>query len=93
MAERDFNHVKEWLQNKLAERKLSVNGFALKTGNHITAATIFRWFNDTFRPTPEKMLIVCKTLSDLPILEDGEPPRYEEVPLREAMARFTERPR
>lgn len=91
--QRDFNHVKQWMEKKLAERKMSTNKLVLLTGNRINNASIFRWYNDTFRPTAEKMQIICETLSKLPILEEGKPPRFEEVPLHEAMAQFTEKPR
>jgi hypothetical protein len=91
--EKDYNHVKEWMEKKLAERQMSTNRLVLLTGNRINNASIFRWYNDTFRPTAEKMQIICETLSKLPILEEGRPPRYEDVPLREAMAQFSEKPR
>jgi len=93
VSERDFNNVKVWLNGKLAERKISLSDFVVEAGLGITNATIFRWYNDTFRPTPEKMDIVCKTLSNLPILEEGRQPRFEHVPLREGLAQFTERAR
>jgi len=90
---KDFNHIKEWLNGKLAERGLSVNKFVLKTGNQINTASIFRWYSDRFRPTPEKMMLVCDNLSAMPIVnEKGEPLRYEEVPLREGLAQFRHRP-
>lgn len=89
--DKDFNRVKEWMQEKLAERRISMSNFVVETGHKVTNATIFRWYNDTFRPTPEKMDIVCKTLSSLPIIEEGEQPRFEHVPLREGLAQFTER--
>ena len=90
---RDFNNVKAWMEQKLAERKMSTNKLVLLGGNKINTASIFRWYNDTFRPTPEKMQIVCETLSKLPILKDGEQPRYEDVPLSEALAQFSKRQR
>lgn len=93
MSARDYNNVKVWMNDKLAERNISLANFVVKTGHKITNASVFRWYADTFRPTPEKMDIVCKTLSNLPILEEGRPPRFEEVPLREGLAQFTERPR
>lgn len=89
----DFNNIKEWLTGKLAERKLSTSRLTLRTGNRITSASVFRWYSDTFRPCVEKMDLVCKTLSRLPILKEGEPTRYEEVPLWEGMAQFSERRR
>jgi hypothetical protein len=85
MGGKDFYNVKEWLQYKLAERKMSTNRFVLLTGNKVTNATIFRWYNGTFSPKEETMEIVCETLSRLPILKEGEPPRFEEVPLWEGM--------
>lgn len=88
---KEFNHIKQWMHKKLAERAMSTNKFALKTGNRITNASLFRWYNGTFRPTPEKLSIVCETLSRLPIMEEGKPPRFEEVPLWEALAQFSER--
>ena len=96
MNEGDFNNIKDWLKEKLAERQMSTNMFVLKTGNRVTNATLFRWYNDTFRPNknnPDKLQIVCETLSQLPILEEGRPPRFEEVPLKEALAQYTEKPR
>jgi hypothetical protein len=91
MKEQDFNYVKEWMHEKLAERKMSTNMFVIKTGYLLTNATVFRWYNDTFRPSEKSMQIVCDTLSLLPILEEGKPPRYEEVPLGEGMAQFSAR--
>lgn len=91
MSKKEFNHIKQWMHKKLTERKMSTNRLVLLTGNRVTNATLFRWYNDTFRPTPEKLQIVCETLSKLPIIEKGKPPRYEEVPLWEAMAQFSER--
>jgi hypothetical protein len=91
--EKDFNNVKVWMEKKLAERKMSTNRLVLLTGNRINNASIFRWYNDTYRPTAEKMQIICETLSKLPILEEGKPPRFEHVPLHEAMAQFSEKQR
>lgn len=93
MSEKDFNHIKEWLQPKLAERKLTLYKLTTLTEGQLTNASVHRWYKDTFRPTPEKLQLVCKVLSENPILEEGQPPRYEEVTLWEAMQQFTERPR
>jgi hypothetical protein len=95
MSERDFNNLKTWMETKLYERGLSTNRFTLLTGNRITNATLFRWYSDKFRPNrrnPDKLQLVCDTLSKLPIMIEGELPWFEDVPLREALAQFTERP-
>lgn len=93
MCDEDFNNVKPWLLSKLAERGISTSKLALLTGNQITPASIFRWYSDRFRPTVEKMELVCYTLSQIPIQKEGELPRYEEVPLREGLKQFSERRR
>lgn len=93
MSQKDFNHVKKWLTAKLAERGVSTNQFVVEMGEGITNASVFRWYNDTFRPSTEKMMLVCETLSRLPIKEEGRPPRYEKVPLEEGMAQFSIKPR
>jgi hypothetical protein len=77
--------IKTWLLHKLAERQMSTNRFVQQTGNRITNASVFRWYNGTFRPTEEKLKIICETLTSLPISEKGKPLRYEEVRLEEAL--------
>lgn len=84
------NNIRSWLLAKLAERRMSTSRLTLMTGNRITNATLFRWYNGTFIPTPEKLSLVCETLSGLPILEEGKPPRFEEVLLREGLAQLNE---
>lgn len=83
-----FNHVKPWLQQKLKERRVSVNRFALITGFEISHASIFRWYNDTYRPSPETMKMVCETLSKLPIIEDDGTERFEDVPWSEGLRQY-----
>lgn len=86
---KEFNYIREWLERKLSERKLSVSNLTVETGHRITNATIFRWYNGTFRPTTDKLDIVCKALSKIPILEEGRQPRFEEVSPWEALSQFT----
>lgn len=90
--EKDFNNIKVWLENKLYERGLSTSKMTRLTGYKISNASVFRWYNDTFRPTAEKMDIVCRTLSALPLTHVGGPPVYEEVHLADALRQFSERP-
>jgi hypothetical protein len=86
----DFNNLKAWMTGKLAERKMNTHRFSQMTGDRISAVSIYRWYSGKFRPTDEKMLIVCETLSRLPIIEEGKPDRFEHVPLYEGMAQFSE---
>jgi hypothetical protein len=81
------NNVRPWLLKRLKERGQSVSHFTLLTQNRITTATIFRWFNDTHRPTEKTMRLVCDTLSTTP-LTDGT---FKKVPLAEGMAQFKSR--
>ena len=49
----DFNRIEPWLKAKLAERDITTHTFArlMKT----TSATVYRWYSDKYRPTPEMM--------------------------------------
>jgi hypothetical protein len=71
------------MYKKLKERKMSVGKLVVATGNLITNASIFRWMNGTSIATDDKLHLVCKALSNLPIIEEGKPPRYERVSLQE----------
>lgn len=85
MSRKEAVSIKTWMMRKLAERQMSTNKFVLLTGNRITNATLFRWYNGTFYPSEKKMRIICQTLSALPIKEGGKPDRYEQVSLLDAM--------
>lgn len=83
----DFNRIKPWLTEKLKERGISAHTFARRMGTN--SATVYRWYADRFRPTPEMMKRVCECLSRLPIKTEDGPERYEEVPWSEGMEQYT----
>jgi transcriptional regulator with XRE-family HTH domain len=85
----DFNRIKPWLKAKLAERGIKTHRFAMLLGTN--SATVYRWYSDRFRPTPEMMKRVCECLSRLPIKVEGGSDRYEEVPWSEGMTQYTPR--
>jgi transcriptional regulator with XRE-family HTH domain len=85
----DFNRIKPWLKAKLAERGIKTHRFAMLLGTN--SATVYRWYSDRFRPTPEMMKRVCECLSRLPVKVEGGSDRYEEVPWSEGMTQYIPR--
>lgn len=85
----DFNRIEPWLKAKLAERVITTHTFArlMKT----TSATVYRWYSDKYRPTPEMMKRVCECLSRLPIKDEDGSVRVEEVPWSEGMEQYVPR--
>jgi hypothetical protein len=70
------------------DRKISVNRFALITGFKISHTSIFRWFNDTYRPSPETMKMVCETLTRLPVVDGDGNQKFEEVYWSEGLRQY-----
>jgi len=91
MAE-DFNNVKVWMEGKLRDRGLSTSRLTHLTGYKISSASVFRWYNDTFRPTENNMQLICDTLNRVPLVTNSATPKFQEVPLAEGMAQFSKRP-
>lgn len=85
----DFNRIKPWLKAKLEERGIKTHRFAMLLGTN--SATVYRWYSDKFRPTPEMMKRVCDCLSRLPIRGEDGSERLEEVPWSEGMMQYTPR--
>jgi hypothetical protein len=55
----------------------------------IITATIWRWYNDKYRPYPETMQLVCEALSAIPVkLADGTE-YLEDVPWSEGLEQYT----
>jgi hypothetical protein len=87
-----FNHIKPWLDKKLKERRMSVDRFCVATKCVISPITVRRWYNDTCRPYPEHMKVVCETLSKVPVFKKGSQ-YFEEVPWSEGLSKYKPRPR
>lgn len=86
----DYNRIEPWLKAKLAARRMTTHRFASKMG--VTSATIYRWYSDRFRPTPETMKRVCEALSIIPVRPVDSEPYLNEIPWEEGMAQYTLRP-
>jgi len=64
---KDFNHLKEWLEPKLAAKGLTPEKFAYECG--ITRAAVYFYLADTNRPSVQVMVRMCRVLG-VP-LEEG----------------------
>jgi hypothetical protein len=88
-----FNNIKPWLTKKLKERKMSVDRFCVSTNFAINPTSVRRWYNDTCRPYPEHMKVVCETLSRLPVYRKDGSHHLERVPWTEGLSKYKPRPR
>jgi hypothetical protein len=90
----DYNKLPQWLTRKLDERRMSVDDLAYEA--RISRTVIYMWLNDTYRPTPQSMIKVCRALSGHKVWKKAgngswtdHPP--ETVDLVDALRQFTEK--
>jgi hypothetical protein len=88
-----FNNIKPWLTKKLKERRMSVDRFCVATKFVVNPTSIRRWYNDTCRPYPEHMKIVCETLSRLPVFRKDGSQYFETVTWKEGLSKYKAKPR
>jgi len=84
-----FNNIGPWLNDKLQARGLNINSFCKRLNYAITAATIWRWCADKYRPYPETMKLVCDALSVMPCIAEDGSEYFEEVPWSEGLDQYT----
>ncbi len=56
----DYNTIKDWLLPKLEELQMTVEELALEVG--VQPKTIYRYFTDERRPSPQVMGKICSYL-------------------------------
>lgn len=59
--ERDFNHIRKWLEPKLEKMQISVEEFANAVG--ISRASIYNYFVDRYRPDTSSIVKMCRVLN------------------------------
>ena len=57
---RDYNHIKEWLDPKLKRMGLSIEKFARLAG--LNRSSVYFYRNDEDRPSEQAMIRMCQVL-------------------------------
>jgi transcriptional regulator with XRE-family HTH domain len=64
---KDFNHLNEWIPEKLKEVGITLEQLANRA--NISRTAIYRWLYDADRPTEDSIIVVCRVLGVAP--EEG----------------------
>jgi hypothetical protein len=88
-----FNRIRPWLTAKLAERRLSVEGFCALSDGALEPTQVWRWYSDVNRPYAKTMKVVCELLSRIPIIFSNGDKFQDHVPWSEGLEQYSPRPR
>lgn len=88
---KDFNHINQWLTQKLDERGVSVEQLANISG--LSKASLYFYMTDRRRPDEQAMAKICHALSGLMVTDLQGNQFMQEVPFEEGLRQYTPRKR